>query len=102
MSMPSEYGVFAPLFETVHGYTALLHAKYAGDVDRVGDCCRRTDDPFADICRMLEQGNWRPHLVAATAVVLCGYQAEAVRLLWRQLDRGSWVAPQLAAALSFV
>jgi hypothetical protein len=104
MSMPSEYGIFEPVFEAAygHGYTLLLHAKYAVYVDRVRDCCLSTDDPFPDICWLLESENWRPHLVAATAVVVCGYRAEPVRLLWRRLDRGSWVAPQIAAALSIV
>jgi hypothetical protein len=103
--MPPGSGIFAPVFETAHGYLALLGLRAADaseSIARVRDCCRRTEDPFRDICQLLADANWRPHLVAAVAMIVSGYHAEAVRLLWRRLDTGSWVTPQIGVALSIV
>jgi len=103
--MALEFGVFAPVFETAHGYLALLGLRAPDapeSVARVRDCCQRTHDPFPDVCRLRADANWRPHLVAAVAVIVRGYHDEAVRLLWRRLDTGSWVTPQIGVALSMV
>ena len=103
--MPPEFGIFAPVFETAHGYLALLGLRSSDapeSVARVRDCCRRAPDPFPDVCRLLTEANWRPHLVATVAVIIRGYHEEAVRLLWRRLDTGSWVTPQIGVALSIV
>jgi hypothetical protein len=100
--MASQFGIFTPVFETPHGYLGLLGLR-ASDapetVARVKNCCQR-GDPFTDVCRLLADANWRPHLVAAVAVILGGYHEEAVRLLWRRIDAGSWVTPQIGVALS--
>jgi hypothetical protein len=103
--MSSDFGIFSPVFETAHGYLALLGLNSpdaSESVVRVRDCCRRTADPFPDVCRLLAEANWRPQLVAAVAVIVSGYHEEAVRLLWRQVDTGSWVTPQIGVALSMV
>lgn len=103
--MDPRFGVFAPVFETAPGYLALLGLRGADApeaVARVRDCCQRTSDPFPDVCRLLTDTNWRPHLVAAVAAIVRGYHDEAVRLLWRRLDTGSWVTPQIGVALSLV
>lgn len=45
---------------------------------------------------MLEDRNWRPHLVAAVGLTIRGTQDQNVDLLWAAMDSGSWVSPQLA------
>jgi CheY-like chemotaxis protein len=100
-----EFGIFDPVFESPHGYLALLglhSADAALAVEEVRTCCRKVPDPYPDICRLLADRNWRPHLVAAVAVIVSGFQAAAVKQLWYQLDSGSWVTPQIATALFLV
>lgn len=103
--MTPEFGIFSPVFESAHGYLPLLglHGPNApASVALVRDCCERVADPFPDVCRLLTAANWRPHLVAAVAVIIRGYNDEAVSLLWGRLDTGSWVTPQIGVALSMV
>jgi hypothetical protein len=71
-------------------------------VELVRNCCGKVPDPSSDICRLLAESNWRPHLVAAVAVIVSRFNAERASLLWRRLDYGSWVTPQIAAALFLV
>jgi hypothetical protein len=100
--MKPDFGIFEPVFQTGHGYLALLHLGGDGAsqaVAAVRACCRVTSDPHLDICRLLTDSNWRPHLVAAVAAFISGYHSETVRLLWHCLDTGSWVTPQIGATL---
>jgi hypothetical protein len=103
--MEPDFGIFEPVFESAHGYLALLHLS-ADDapkaVELVTDCCRKIANPYPDICRLLADSNWRPHLVAAVAAIVSGYDSEAARCLWRRLDSGSWVTPQIGVALYLV
>jgi hypothetical protein len=48
---------------------------------------------------MLQDRNWRHHLVACAAVLMSGDGATYAAPLWRAFDTGSWVAPQLAVTL---
>jgi hypothetical protein len=48
---------------------------------------------------MLKDPDWRPHLVASIAVLVSPDPASFSHPLWGALDRGSWVAPQLAVTL---
>ena len=103
--MHPEFGIFEPVFESAHGYLALLNLS-SGDaeeaVESVRNCCSKVSNPTSDIYRLLADSNWRPHLVAAVAVIVSGFDAKAASLLWRRLDSGSWVTPQIAAALFLV
>lgn len=103
--MRPEFGIFEPIFQSPHGYLALLNLNSADSHDAVAlvqKCCTSVPDPFPDIYNLLSDPNWRPHLVAAVTVILAGFNSQATTLLWRQLDCGSWVTPQLAAALFIV
>src|SRR5277367_3696802 len=93
------FGVFSPLLGSGPGYLNLLNldplrSKLA--VSRVIKCCHSSSDPFLDIARLLDEGNWRPHLVAAVALSVLGYDCAAFTKLWAAFDAGSWVTPQLA------
>jgi hypothetical protein len=69
-------------------------SKFA--VSRVIECYHSSSDPFLDIARLLDEENWRPHLVAAVALSVLGYDRAAFTKLWAAFDAGSWVTPQLA------
>jgi hypothetical protein len=103
--MKPDFGIFEPVFESSHGYLALLHLD-ANDtsqaVEAVRQCCLSVEAPYPDIRQLLTDKNWRPHLVAAAALIISGYDSESVRLAWRCLDTGSWVTPQLGVALFLV
>ena len=68
------------------------------DVAAVVRSCSRAGD---EIIAMLAGDNWRPHLVAAAAIVVGDLREAAVlEALWRRFDKGSMVSPQIAAAIS--
>jgi O-acetyl-ADP-ribose deacetylase (regulator of RNase III) len=89
---------FAWIFDGLD-YLALLHLNpgSAGVVERVMESARSSPDLEAEIRELLSEG-WRPALVACAA--LQGRSSPALLdLLWGALDRGSWVAPQMAITL---
>jgi hypothetical protein len=94
------HGVFSPVFSS-GGYLALLHldspdAKSV--VSSVVKCGQASRTPHRDIARLLDESNWRPHIVAAVAVAALRYDPQSMQQLWVAFDSGSWVAPQLAVA----
>ncbi len=103
------YGPFAPVFESgeldVPGHVCLLnlgHESHARTViGRVRDALA-AEEPGPWVERMLGQPNWRPHLVAAVAYLADDARRLAIEPLWRRLEDGSWVSPQLAVAAFFV
>ena len=95
------FGCFSLLFEGPVGYLSLLNLEGADAsqaVSLVIKCCASVSNPYQDICRLLRESNWRPHLVGAVAIATITHKREATRELWSAIDRGSWVTPQLAVA----
>jgi len=99
--MNDEFGVFAPLFRESAGYLVLLNLNDASEskcaVSLVKKCCESVPDATGDICRFLQELNWRPHLVGAVAVALLPHNPKTIQQLWSAIDADSWVTPQLAA-----
>lgn len=100
------FGPFAPVFENVDsgipGYLALLHLSSSGvqvAIDRIAVALRGPDAEHW-FAALLQEVNWRPHLVGAIAVLL--EPKLDCRLLWGAIDRGSWVIPQLVITAAFV
>jgi len=98
MAPSNRFGVFSSVLET-GDYLALLHlsaleAKVA--VSRVVDCCRASENPHLETAGLLDESNWRPHLVAAVALAALPYNRTSITKLWQAFDAGSWVTPQLA------
>jgi len=96
--------LFEPLQDVVLPYLTLLHM---GDgarkvVQCIKDVVGSNEDLEAATSVLLRDENWRPHLVGAVAVYLGVQTAETLEQVWRTLDAGSWVVPQLAAVLSLV
>jgi hypothetical protein len=46
--------------------------------------------------------DWRPHLVGAVALILDGDRRLDPSLMWKAIDTGSWVTPQLVTAAYLV
>jgi hypothetical protein len=93
------FGVFSPLFDQEPGYLELLHLdspKSKLAVSTVMQFAQLAGDPYLDIGRLFDEANWRPHLVAAVALSLLGYNRGAFAKLWGAFDAGTWVTPQLA------
>lgn len=100
--MPSEeFGPFASAFENLEcGVPAYLDLLNLEGND-VGPAMRRVRQavqnpnwqPYA--IDLLTHSNWRPHLVAAIALLYMPSE-KVLPALWQAFDSGSWVAPQLA------
>jgi hypothetical protein len=96
----NRFGAFGKLFES-DSYLALLHlgTQDARDaVSSVVKCCQSGKNPHAELARMLDDANWRGHIVAAVAVSALRHDSTSLNALWSALDSGSWVSPQLAVA----
>lgn len=101
--MQQRFGIFSSFFDSNPGYLHFLdlHSAEANhSVSRVIECCRLSSDPFQDIGRLLDERDWRLHLVAAVALSAIGYDCTAFNKLWSAFDAGSWVTPQLAVVAS--
>jgi hypothetical protein len=48
---------------------------------------------------LLDDRNWRSHLIGLAAALVSDDAETYASVLWRAFDRGSWVAPQLAVSL---
>jgi len=104
------FGPFAPVFLddglSVPGYLVLLNLHATDEellivLDRIRTAL---DSPEAGQWRaaLLHDPNWRPHLVGALAALLSSNPAPYVSPLWRAIDAGSWVTPQLVATARLV
>jgi hypothetical protein len=105
--MLAAFGPFAVVFEPIRDdktpYLSLLHL-HAQRVAVVIDLIRaasRNDDSEPYILALLRDVNWRPHLVGAIASYFRKTDA-TVAQMWRAVDGGSWVTPQLSAVLSLI
>lgn len=103
----SKYGPFASVFEkgelTVPGYLELLNLNGPGAgivIDRV-QLALATQEPRRWIEALFDGPNWRGHLVGAVAILLDGGARLDTVALWRTLDCGSWVSPQLVVTAYF-
>jgi len=107
MPLP-EFGPFAEVFArgqlAVPGHLELLGLHQPGSqvvIDRIqralahGPSQGWIDALFGD-------PNWRPHLVGAIALILDNRETLEPAGLWRAVDAGSWVLPQLLVSAYFV
>src|SRR5262245_16830628 len=94
-------GPFADLSKSC-GYLSLLGMR-SNDVGhvlaRIGEIVHSQVDHPRYIQHLLDDRNWRGHLMALVAILISDEPASYASTLWRCFDRGSWVAPQLAVAL---
>ncbi len=102
------FGPFAAVFPQgeldVPGYLELLHlAEPSAQIvlDRI-EVALAAGDPRSSLDALFDDPNWRPHLVGAVALVLDGGRHLSTASLWRAVDAGSWVTPQLIVSAYFV
>lgn len=69
-------------------------------VRRATVCLGRSPSAASEITSTFEVDGWREHLVGAVALLASPAEARPIESLWRRVDRGSWVSPQLVATLS--
>lgn len=89
------------MFKSTAGYLKLLNLDTAGKrraVSLVVKCCRASKDAHQEVAEMLNQMDWRPHVVAAVAISVLDFDRRSIQQLWAAIDGGSWVTPQLAVA----
>ena len=95
------FGIFSSVLESPDGYLALLHLdspEAVHVVSSVVKCCETSATAHREIVRLLDESNWRPHLVAAVAVSAQEHDHTSMARLWDTFDSGSWATPQLAVA----
>lgn len=102
--MPNDFGAFAPVFESAHGYLALLNL--AGDdaaarVRLVKDCCS-APSAAVDVEMLIGEPDWRPNLVAVVAAFFLPPWSRNLDSFWKRLDSATWVSPQIAVGLSII
>ena len=103
-----QFGPFADAFGQreldVPGYLELLHLANPGVqvvIDRIERAALLDEAPgFVDA--LFDDPNWRPHLVGAIALVAADGRLGEASALWRAVDAGSWVTPQLVVTALFV
>jgi hypothetical protein len=103
-----EFGPFGAVFEKgdlpVPGYLPLLNLNEHREVQVAIDRIQRAlqaGDPRRWVTALLKDPNWRPHLVAAIAHLLDRKEKLSRVYLWKAIDSGSWVTPQLIVAAMF-
>lgn len=102
------FGPFDQVFATgdldVPGYLELLGLRNDSAqivIDRIERAMSLEDScPWIDA--LFDDPNWRPHLVGAIALVLDDARHLPIAGLWRAVDSGSWVTPQLVVSAYLV
>jgi len=95
------FEAFAPAFDGFPAYLHLLNLDHGTEpLSLVATCCRASADVDSDIALLLNDLDWRSHLVGGIALCFVPFRAERLAHLWHAFDSGSWVTPQLAAIAS--
>lgn len=106
----STYPTFAGMFAKSRYLTLLQPPRVGGPGSGIADALGVLDEALRtsphvvhEVSAMLADFNWRPNLVAATAVIRARMMTGVVvRAVWTAIDRPSWVSPQLAVAASII
>ena len=104
----TEFGPFADAFErgelAVPGYLELLSLHQPGaqvTINRI-ESALSVGPAQVWLDALFTHANWRPHLVGAIALILDSRRTMLPTALWRAVDSGSWVLPQLVVSAYFV
>jgi hypothetical protein len=102
----AEFGPFAAVLK-LSGEPAplillsLRSAETAAVIDRI-ELALAADDAVRGANALFASPDWRPHLVGAVALILDGDRRLDPSLMWKAIDTGSWVTPQLVTAAYLV
>jgi hypothetical protein len=103
MSLEASFGPFAAIFEAGGpGYLSLLRVREPGAQIVIDGIAKALScgESAQWVAALLQEANWRPHLVGAVALLL--EPSLDCQLLWQAVDRGSWVTPQLVVTATLV
>jgi len=98
-----DFGSFEKLFQghfAPYKFLLSIDSTSTDAVIAVRDAVNESSNLAIELQTLLDDIDWRSHLVAGTALLF----AEELNLstnLWMAFDRGSWVSPQLAGFLYF-
>jgi hypothetical protein len=98
--MNNPFPTFTPIFEKGTISLSFLHL-YSDDLSDafafIRNACENSKNVSNEIMSLLAENDWRPHLVAAAAILIQKkLPSKVYENLWRAFDKGSWVSPQLA------
>jgi len=96
----NDFGTFAKVLE--RDYLNLLRLEApdtSASLAAVKSAVTASPDVEKELTRLLEDSNWRPHLVAAVAIAYIQPSAVLLSKCWETFDSGSWTTPQVAAVL---
>jgi len=104
-----EWPAFEPMFSkppgfTVPPYLELLNFGEGSEaaIDLLVSIIDNHANFDREVIALLADFNWRPQLVGAVAVAMQCATPRSIKGIWKALDMGSWVSPQLAAVASLV
>lgn len=86
---------FAPLLRM---YMRLLSGMSPSSRKVAEGCVLGSHSPEAEVRALLLDDNWRVTVAGVAAALALGPSPRVCEALWRALECGSWVAPQLAGA----
>ncbi|GAB5526201.1 MAG: hypothetical protein Roseis2KO_40730 [Roseivirga sp.] len=110
------YGVFSEFWDGHPNHLPLLNLyeppeshkdlNLAKSIDRLDFIIStNSEEAITDgIQLLLEDDNWRPHLVAALVILKISkiQQSKMKMLLWKRVKQWSWVSPQILVVLSMI
>jgi hypothetical protein len=98
------FGCYEKFYGMGHHYLALLNL--GGDDDELTESIATLskltvcDSWQVDTVRLLSDMNWRSHLAPVVSyLTIDGSNHEVDEAIWKAIQRGSWVSPQLVASL---
>ena len=95
-----QIGPFNQLFKK-NLYLRLLRPYDAeGAIATIQNAVKQSTNLEKEIQILLEDDNWRPHLVASVTLLMIK-SVNLSNYIWNRFDQGSWVNPQLAIAAYF-
>jgi len=97
----SEFGPFADVLKAPGEPAPLVllfmrSVESGAVIDRI-DKALAAEEAVRGVEALFASPDWRPHLVGAVALILDGDRRLDPAALWRAVDAGSWVTPQLVA-----
>lgn len=98
------FGPFEKLFEghyAPYKFLLIIDQSSKEAVIAVQNTIKESSNLEIELQTLLDDIDWRSHLVAGTAALLLANNLNLSVNLWMAFDRGSWVTPQLAGFLYF-
>ncbi len=110
------YGIFNDFWNDFPNHLPLLGLHIDDDepkewnltksLERLDFICDNNDEETIknDIIKLLNDENWRPHLVAILASFKLSKKKQLglIDIMWNRIEKGSWISPQILSVLSII